>query len=372
DRIREVAYQQISRARCRLLHRQVAKALETIHADELDDVTGELAAHYAQAGNSNKACQYYRQAADVALAQYAYGRAETMIQAALLHIQNDPLAQVHLLSRLDVVLFRSVQLERWARNLNEQQALVDALSPPDLHLDLMVRLSRCEYFRSANQGEQLVSTALAALHLAESLGDALSQAHAYLYLGEGHWLQAHAAESMDAYHRVQEFARLAGDLGLEAQSLEMRAQTAMFTGVPAAEIYDWLLRAYELAELTDDIIRKHSLLNKIGYWRVARGLGELDQAEQEYRQAAEWSRQRGNREHERNLWSNLGVVYTLKGDYRAAFDAFDAALETSSTSKIHYRYWVTRHYLGAGLMQMGQMQRAPIIILPRRRRNSAK
>jgi predicted ATPase len=67
DRIREVAYLEISRTRRRLLHRQVAAALEAIHSDDPDKVAGELAAHYAQAGDSEPACRYYRQAAKVAL-----------------------------------------------------------------------------------------------------------------------------------------------------------------------------------------------------------------------------------------------------------------------------------------------------------------
>ena len=40
DRIREVAYQEISRARRRLLHRKVAEALEELHGDDLDNVAG--------------------------------------------------------------------------------------------------------------------------------------------------------------------------------------------------------------------------------------------------------------------------------------------------------------------------------------------
>lgn len=45
DKIRDVAYARLSPVRRRLLHRQVAQALETVRASGLDSVSGQLAAH---------------------------------------------------------------------------------------------------------------------------------------------------------------------------------------------------------------------------------------------------------------------------------------------------------------------------------------
>jgi tetratricopeptide (TPR) repeat protein len=60
DRIREVAYAGISPAQRRLLHRNVAQALETIHNASLGAVGGQLAAHYEQGGLLEKALFYYQ------------------------------------------------------------------------------------------------------------------------------------------------------------------------------------------------------------------------------------------------------------------------------------------------------------------------
>ncbi len=64
DRIREVAYAQISRARRRLLHRRVALALEQAHAPALADVSGLLAAHYEKAGMAEQAVAWYWRAVE--------------------------------------------------------------------------------------------------------------------------------------------------------------------------------------------------------------------------------------------------------------------------------------------------------------------
>lgn len=71
DRIREVAYAQISLARRRLLHRRVARALEQIHAPQLAEVSGLLAAHYEEAGLAEQAVAWYWQAVEVARRRFA-------------------------------------------------------------------------------------------------------------------------------------------------------------------------------------------------------------------------------------------------------------------------------------------------------------
>jgi DNA-binding SARP family transcriptional activator/predicted ATPase len=66
DKIREVAYAQVSAGHRRLLHHRVAQALEQVHANALDPVSAQVAAHYAQAGVPDLAATYYRRAAEVA------------------------------------------------------------------------------------------------------------------------------------------------------------------------------------------------------------------------------------------------------------------------------------------------------------------
>jgi predicted ATPase len=63
EKIREVIVSEMSAARRRLLHRQVAEALELIHADDLDAVSAQIAAHYEQAGLPEKAQPYYHRTA---------------------------------------------------------------------------------------------------------------------------------------------------------------------------------------------------------------------------------------------------------------------------------------------------------------------
>ena len=83
DKIREVAYAGLSQVRRRLLHRRVAEALEIVYAARLDEISGQLAAHYEQARILDKAAHYWRRAGERAIAQFASLMPFAMLSRAL-------------------------------------------------------------------------------------------------------------------------------------------------------------------------------------------------------------------------------------------------------------------------------------------------
>jgi len=83
DKLREVAYAEISAPQRRLLHRRVAQAMETMHADDLDAVSGQIASHYEQAGMIEQALPYYQRAAAVAQRVYANEDAIALLARSL-------------------------------------------------------------------------------------------------------------------------------------------------------------------------------------------------------------------------------------------------------------------------------------------------
>jgi predicted ATPase len=83
DRLREVAYAEISAPQRRLLHRRVAQSLEAMRADDLDAVRAQIAAHYDHAGDAEQAIPYYERAAAVAQRIYANEDAIELLLRAL-------------------------------------------------------------------------------------------------------------------------------------------------------------------------------------------------------------------------------------------------------------------------------------------------
>jgi predicted ATPase/DNA-binding SARP family transcriptional activator len=83
DKLREVAYGEISAPQRRMLHRRVAQALEALHADDLDSFSGQIASHYERAGMIEQALPAYQRAAAVAQRVYANEDAISLLSRSL-------------------------------------------------------------------------------------------------------------------------------------------------------------------------------------------------------------------------------------------------------------------------------------------------
>jgi len=83
DKLREVAYAEISAPQRRMLHRRVAQALEAMPTSDLDSVSGQIASHYERAGMIEQALPYYQRAAAVAQRVYANEDAISLLSRSL-------------------------------------------------------------------------------------------------------------------------------------------------------------------------------------------------------------------------------------------------------------------------------------------------
>jgi DNA-binding SARP family transcriptional activator len=83
DKLREVAYTDLSQARRRLLHRHVAQALEMLHVSQIEAYSGQIAAHYERAQMPREAIPHYQRAARAAQQLHAYVEAIEHVQRGL-------------------------------------------------------------------------------------------------------------------------------------------------------------------------------------------------------------------------------------------------------------------------------------------------
>ena len=93
DKLREVTYAEISAPKRRLLHRHIAQALEALHADNLDEVSAQVAVQYEQAGMFAQALPYYQRAGGVAAGVYANQEAIGLLKRGLAVLAHLPLGK---------------------------------------------------------------------------------------------------------------------------------------------------------------------------------------------------------------------------------------------------------------------------------------
>ena len=83
DRLREVAYAELSLVRQRYWHRRVARALGEAYGAEIESWSGQIASHLEQAGMAEEAIEHYVRAAAYARQRYADTEAADLLRRAL-------------------------------------------------------------------------------------------------------------------------------------------------------------------------------------------------------------------------------------------------------------------------------------------------
>jgi len=81
--VRDVIYEEVSFSRRKKLHSVVGSSLEKVYANNIDEHLGELALHFLEGGDKEKALDYFLKAGEQAAKIYANSEAASYLQSAL-------------------------------------------------------------------------------------------------------------------------------------------------------------------------------------------------------------------------------------------------------------------------------------------------
>jgi DNA-binding SARP family transcriptional activator len=104
DKLREIAYAEVSAPQRHLWHRRIARALETLYAANLDPASGQIAAHYEHGGAIERALSYYRRAALMAQRVFAHENAIRLLRHCLTLLEQLPGGAARDTQELDILL----------------------------------------------------------------------------------------------------------------------------------------------------------------------------------------------------------------------------------------------------------------------------
>jgi predicted ATPase len=188
DKIREVAYAELSPMKQRYWHSRIAQALEEIYVANPDPVSAQLATHYEQAGEPVRAIPFYGRAAQVAQRVYAHGEAIGHLRHGLQLLHNVPDQARREEQQLDLLRLLSLALVATegygapvvVETLSEAQMLNQRLgNPPDpliLRALAIAALNVRNFQQGLAFGDQL-------LELADQQGDPLLLVEGHYVLG---------------------------------------------------------------------------------------------------------------------------------------------------------------------------------------------
>jgi DNA-binding SARP family transcriptional activator len=188
DKIRDVAYAELSPIKQGYWHSRIAQALEEIFGADLDPVSAQLAAHYEQAGEAVRAIPCYLRAAEVVQRVYAHEEAIGLLRHGLQLLRNLPdqarrkELQLNLLRLLSLALVatRGYGAPEVLDTLSQAQTLNQQLGkPPD---PLLLRALAIAALNLRNFQEALVSGDRL-LQLAEQQRDPILLVEGHYVLG---------------------------------------------------------------------------------------------------------------------------------------------------------------------------------------------
>jgi DNA-binding SARP family transcriptional activator/Tfp pilus assembly protein PilF len=279
----EVAYTGLSATRRELLHRKVAEALEETADDNLDLVSGEIAAHFEQAGLVDRAIPYYIRAGDAARRVYANEVAINYYQRAL------------------------------------------ALLPENEHIDVMLKLG--EVWQLIGNWTEAEALFRQALHLAEKAGDPRAQARCEAALGEVLHLKGSYNEALSWLERARSGFEALGDLQGVCQVLEYMGTTHYWQldHIAALQCHERQLRIASQIGDKQAVSKAHGTLGLV-YWQQ----GDYPRALANLEQQLQIANEIGDLSGVSNALGAIGLIHWTQGDYPRALGYFEQQLQIAN------------------------------------------
>jgi predicted ATPase/DNA-binding SARP family transcriptional activator len=310
EKLRELAYEQASLTRRRLLHLRVAEVLSKKMRGRRDQ--GQLASfianHYELAGQMGTAAEYFKQAGEHARSLYANQEAISFFQTALANGYPDASALYESIGDLQIY-----QGEYPASISSYETAA--ALCRPDCLSRLEHKLGNAHHRRGDwEMAEQHYRFALDELGEDDNLAERSS---IYADLSRNAYQRGDAEKALDMAHSALELAETSSDLTALAQAHNT-------LGILARGVDDYeqaILQLTQSLEIADDLKELDSriaALNNLAL--VYRDAGEIDQAIAHSQTALELCRQQGDRHREAALLNNQADLLHASGREDEAMD----------------------------------------------------
>ncbi|MBN1956382.1 MAG: tetratricopeptide repeat protein [Anaerolineae bacterium] len=330
--IQQVLYADLGPLRRRILHQQAGMALERYAALEPERIAEQLAYHFSQAGEVERAVVYGLEAARQAQAAYANEVALSRYRQTLelfhqLKPAQAPAFQFHRMVAHQSLGEVLLLVGRYAEALEHFAAARALFETPPPSTDAARRLADlCRLTAQAYEGRSEYERAFEWLEKGMSYLDAEKPTAELMRLyNRAGWTrlrQDDFAAAQTWLKRAMDLAHAAGFQQVEANSMRALGIVSWRQGnyVQAIEYCEEGLRIYRE---TGDRQGEAASLNNLGVVYVE--WGHFSQALDYYQQAIEINREIGDRLRLASGFNNMGVISWLMGDNAAALDYHEQA-----------------------------------------------
>ena len=334
--VRDVVHEEVSHLRHKRLHGVVGSALEKVYNKKIDEHLGELALHFLEGGDKEKALDYFLKATDKAQKVYAHNEAFSYLQHAL------------------------ELLEEKGVNLEEKVRIIERLG--DLK-GWMGKVDDCmKYWNEA-------------LTLWNQLGDKKNIARLHAKGAHGLWQILGDKDKASEHHRMALEILEKEPESVELASLyEDISHMLWRTGKSAEEVLPWTQKALKLAERLGAPAVLVQCYNDLG--TLSLKSGELEKASKYYEQGLKTALENNCIELALNLYNNLSMVYSYTGEFQKMFETAQKGSESAKkVGDVYTLAWIDLMlaycYAVSGEMQKATSMVEEILALDKRTKNAA-
>lgn len=314
--LHEVAYESVLLRRRHLYHQRVAEWLLQVGQDRVSESAGLIGEHFARAGRAADASHWFAKAGHRARETYLPEVAIEYYAKALGHQREDRVPE-----------------DEVPENVAQHKSLY-------YHLGEML-------FWQARYDEA-VTAFQAADRLAEQAGDIGGRSQAWNQLSLVYGRKGAHQNATDSAEQAAAFARKAALVQELIQALLTKASSLLVTGnaEDAQTLCDEALSLSQQADLKVEIAQANNLLG-----RICDAHGAYAQSMQYKEKALDTFRSLDDRRRTGWVLHNMGVVVLLQGDYRAAANVFQDALQIAT--EIGDRDWQMAVLTNLGSVYVG-------------------
>ncbi len=318
--IRDVVHEEVSHLRHRRLHGLIGSALEKAYAKKLDEHLGELAYHFLEGGDKERALGYFLKAGEKAQGVYALDEA-----ISYLH---------HALELLEEMEGSIEEKARVSENLGDLKGWIGKVD------------DGVEYLRRS-------------LAFWNQLGDMKNVARLHCKLASSAWQFLNDAKMASEHHRMA-----LEILEKEPESVELAwlyediAHMLWRTGSP--EAMPWAEKALKLAEKTGATKVIAWCYNDLGTLYMKSG--ETEKSSKYYEQGLKIALENNFAGSAITIYNNLLQNYWIRAEFEKAFETVHEGSEyAKKAGSLHGLTWLNSMEAG-GHMLMGELHKAISIL----------
>ena len=322
--LREAVYGMQLTTRLQQLHRQIARAIEKIYADSIEERYVDLAFHYEQSGEVEKTLEYLSKAASYARANYQNQQAldlyHRLIKKMSQQPQEDLTVQIHLNqgSVYEIV-------GRWEEaEVAYEEAQRIAKSSRDVVLLGRTNNALGQLHTLKGDYELAMEYLKVAAGLFESVDDIFGIARTYSNMGNLFFRTNHYDRALTYYTRSLESGLSQAGTTTSASTISHLGLTYMNLGqyAEAIRVIEAQLPRHEASNDNMGLATLHTNLG-IVYFES----GEYDRSLDHHRQGLKLARELGDRRLQAIGLGSLGSIYERQGNYETAQELFEQDLK---------------------------------------------